>query len=417
MEERFEGKLADTRVWPVSSKNLRRAAEGDEKNEAAFLMVSRHKELMAALQAFLARVSGYARSAEALAAAVRYHTMSRKTLAGRATGLAAESKQKHAELQKVAMDNKQRFDAEWGPRGQKTRELQEGLQRATAVGKQAFVNFLQPGGDAELPQKAKIDAIEKLEDANLVARDLNEDVITAASSKWVLTCKEVQYQCARLLGPLADDVEKLSAPVDPSVSGLALKDYGDEDRFKTDYYAMARGAQGGAMLVTGLGGLIGTSVLTIWAAPIAIPALVVLLGKGVMSARTSQVKQAQAQVRQQLAETLQQVRRHFFDVDLVTGRFSRVDEFFKELQDTVNAEVRETVDKKTKEAQGEITRLNEAAQLGGREREAQTKKIQEQLARWDQIGKSVGAIAAQIKALQKPAGTGTRRQQAAPVGT
>src|SRR3712207_9409698 len=46
LKERFKDRLADTRVWPVSSTNLRKAASADERTEQAYLMVSRHKELM-----------------------------------------------------------------------------------------------------------------------------------------------------------------------------------------------------------------------------------------------------------------------------------------------------------------------------------------------------------------------------------
>jgi hypothetical protein len=89
--------------------------------------------------------------------AVQYHATSRKALAGRLAGLTAESEQKQAELQKVAVESKRRFDAEWGIQGQKYRELKEGLQRATAIGKQSFSNTLQQGSDIELAQKAKIE--------------------------------------------------------------------------------------------------------------------------------------------------------------------------------------------------------------------------------------------------------------------
>ena len=120
-----------------------------------------------------------------------------------------------------------------------------------------------------------------------------------------------------------------------------------------------------------------------------------------------QVKTAQQQLRMQLAEQLQKVRRHFFDVDLTAGNYSRVDEYFMTLDRTVNEQVRELVEKKSKESQAEIARLKEAMQLGDREREARTKQVQEQLAKWDNIGKSIGAVMAQIKALQRPAAPAT----------
>src|SRR5215217_8800929 len=144
---KFKGRLTDIRPWPVSSTNLRKAAGADNKTEEAYLMVSQYKELMSALGTFLARVSGWGRTAEAMALASNYHATSHKALAGRLAGLTAESKQKQAELQKVAVERKQRFDAEWGVQGQKYRRLREDLQRVVAVGKQSFANTMQPGSD------------------------------------------------------------------------------------------------------------------------------------------------------------------------------------------------------------------------------------------------------------------------------
>src|SRR5215210_7182927 len=40
LEERFKDRLTDTRVWPISSTNLRKAASADKKAEQAYLIVS-----------------------------------------------------------------------------------------------------------------------------------------------------------------------------------------------------------------------------------------------------------------------------------------------------------------------------------------------------------------------------------------
>jgi hypothetical protein len=136
---------------------------------------------------------------------------------------------------------------------------------------------------------------------------------------------------------------------------------------------------------------------------VAVPLLTMLVGSGVKGALGGQLKTSQQQLRVRLAEQLQKVRRHFFDVDLAAGSFSRVDEYFMTLDRTVNEHVRELVEKKSKESQAEITRLKEEMQLEGREREARTRQAQEQLAEWDKMGKSVEAVMARIKALQRPA--------------
>jgi GTP-binding protein EngB required for normal cell division len=411
LKERFKDRLADTSVWPISSTNLRKAASADKKTEQAYLMVSQHKELMAALQAFLARVSGWGRTAEAVAMAAQYHATSRKALAGRLAGLTAESKQKQAELQKVAVEGKQRFDAEWGIQGQRYRELREGLQRTISVGKQSFANTMQPGSDIELAQKAKIDEVESLKQANQVAEEMPGEIITATMNNWAKVCDEVQQRCVVLLGPFAEALDYIGAPVDPDLSGVPTG--GDaEDRFNRDYFMMLRSAAGGGMMVMGVSGMasllmpsLAATALASSVMPfVAIPVLVVLIGGGIKGALGGQVKATQQQLKVQLAEQLQKARRYFFDVDLTAGNFSRVDEYFMTLDRTVNEHVRGLVEKKSKESQAEISRLKEAVQLGHREREARTKQAQEQLTKWDNIGKSVGVVTAQIKALQGPAG-------------
>ena len=407
----FKGQLADTRVWPVSSTNLRKAASADDNTEQAYLMASRHKELTAALQAFLARVSGWGRASEAMTLATTYHATGRQALAGRLAGLTAESKQKQVELQKVAVEGKQGFEAEWGVQGQKYRELREGLQRAMAVGKQSFANSMQPGNDIELAQKAKIDKISSLKQANRVREEMPGELVTGAMNNFAHVCEEVEQQCVALLGPFAEAIDDIGALVPPALSDFPMPSDA-EDRFKHDYFTMIRSAGGGGMLVMGASGMAHMIVPSLAAAALAAPwalvlPLVALVGASIKGALSGQVKVAQGQLRMQLAEQLQKVRRHFFDVDQKTGRFSPVDEYFMTLERTVNEHVRQLVEKKSKESQAEIARLTQAIQLDEREREAQTKQTQAQLAKWDNMGKSIGVLAAQIKALQRPTGAAT----------
>lgn len=406
---KFKGRLADTRVWPVSSTNLRKAASANKKTEEAYLMVSRHKELAAGLKAFLARLAGWDRAAEAMAAAVPYFTTSRKALEGRLAGLTADSKQKQAELQKIAAEGKRQFEAEWGPQGRKYRELKEGLQRAIAVGKQSFANTLQPGNDIELAQKAKIDAVTSLNEAKQVAEEMPDEVIMVAVNNWVEICEEVRRRCIELLGPFAEAAENIGAPVDPELSGLATTGDGLDEKFKRDYFSMLRGAAGGGMLVMGVSSMaslvipaVATTALAAVAPFVAVPVLAVLVGSGVKGVLKGQVKTSQGQVRMQLMEMLQQVRRHFFDADLSAGSFSRVDEYFKTLERAVNEQVQELVREKSKEAQAEISRLAQARHLDGGEREAQVKQVQQQLAQWDNIGKYAKQVTAQMEALKQP---------------
>lgn len=402
LAQKFKDRLSDTRVWPISSTNLRAAATADEKMVRAYLMASRYNELSSALQEFLARVSGRGRASEALAMAANYHATCRKALAGRLAGLTAESKQQQADLQAVAVEGKRRFDAEWGIQGEKYRELRDGLQRAIAIGKQSFANATQPGSDIELAQKAKIEAVSSLKQANRVAEQMPGEVVTAAINDWARICDEVQRRCVVLLGPFADAVDGIGAPVDPDLPGFpSMGDPAEE--FKRDYFTALRSAAGGGMLVLGISGMTSliapTAAAAVLAAPVmpfvAVPVLLTLVGGGVKGAFSGQVTAAKQQLKVQLAEHFQKTRRYFFDVDLTSGSFSRVDEYFRNLDLTVNEYVRALVGKKSKESQEEIARLKEEMALEGRERESRLEQAQKQLSRWDGIGTSLGGAMGQ----------------------
>lgn len=405
LAEKFKGRLRDTRVWPISSTNLKNAASADEKVQDVYLMVSRYKALTAALEGFLARVSAQGRTADAVAVAVGYHAAGRRVLAGRLAGLTAESRQQQSELQAIAVEGKRRFDAEWGIQGQKYRDLREGLQRVIAVGKQSFANAMQPGSDIEAAQKEKIEKVTKLKQANRVAEEMPGEIITAAMNEWARICDEVQRRCVVLLGPFADAVDELGTPVNASDAEFLPRIGDPGEKFKNDYFMALRSAAGGGMLVLGVSGMASlvapaaaAAVLASSVMPfVAVPLLAALLGGGVKGALSGQVSASQQQLRVRLAEQFQKVRRYFFDVDLTTGRFSRVDEYFRELDLTVNEYVRALVEKKSKESQAEISRLKEASLLGNDERDARAEEARVRLEAWDALGKSLGNTAGRVR--------------------
>jgi hypothetical protein len=171
---------------------------------------------------------------------------------------------------------------------------------------------------------------------------------------------------------------------------------------------MVRSAMGGGTLMmsvssmTSLAGISLTGILGAALPVVAIPVFAGLVYTGLKGALSGQVKSAQGELRKKLMEMHQQVRRHFFDVNLTAGNFSRVDEYFKTLERAVNEQVRALAEKKSKEAQAEITRLTQAIQLDEREREARIKQAQDQLAQWDKIGKYAKQVMTQIEALKRP---------------
>jgi GTPase SAR1 family protein len=405
LSERFKGQLPDPRVWPVSSTNLRKAASGEGKTAEAYLMVSRHRELDAALQAFLACVAGWSRAAEAMLAAAEYHSTGRKALSGRLGSVASSSEQR-TDLQAMATQHKQRFEAEWGLSGQKYGELKEGLKKTIYVGKQSFARSLQPGGDIDRAQRAKIDKVESLESANDIASAMPQEVMTMAIKRWSRVCQEVRERCADLLGPLADAANDVSAPVEPELPGLSLPDSVPGDEFKHDYTTMLKGAvDANSMLLSvgSLASLAGVSSLAPALVPVlpfvTLPALAMLARSGVQKALRGEVQQARQELYRRLMEVLSHVQGNFYEVNLASGRLSVVDEYFRTVERTMNEQIGDLVRQKSKEANAEITRLTETAKLDAQQRETESKRIRNQLAEWDEIGKATKNTMVVIKGL------------------
>jgi tRNA U34 5-carboxymethylaminomethyl modifying GTPase MnmE/TrmE len=405
LRQRFQGRLADGRVWPVSSTNLRKAAQ---TGDADYLLVSRHRELAAALQAFLVRVSGWGRSAEAVLLAGHYHTQSRQVLARRLDDLVEESRQKRAASQQRATEQRKQFESDWGERGQKRRELLEGIQRAATLAKQGFRQRLQPGGSIEADQRERIDALQSVEDARRYGEALGERVASEASTGWREACLHFRAHCTELLGPFLASTAAVVARGNDDEGGLALQP-GRPLEMADDWWTKVKGARMEFLQTVGMvsiaGSLLGFVITTSWFPPLAIGGAVAAgvwgLVRGWQAANINQIKAARQELHRHLATMLQEVRKHFFDVDAATGRFSRVDEYFNGMERSLSEHVASLARQKLEEAQSEIERLMEESRLDDQQRKGRAEAVRQQLAEWDSVGHRLTAIRSTLQELDR----------------
>lgn len=407
LAQKFEDQLIDTRIWPVSSTNLRKAASWDGKTAEALLMVSRHSDLEAALMNFLARVAGWGQAAEAMLPAAQYHSMGLKVLSGRLAGVGEDSDQQRSELRQAAVRRKQRFDAEWGLNGRELHALEAEVQESVFMGKQSFARYIEPDGYIERTMREEIDKIETLEQANAFANQMPDEVIAAAIKRWTEVCGVVQDRCAELLRPLAEAAEKVSVPVERDLQALAAPDDLDEE-FKHDYLETCRSVIGGGTMLSGVATfayilLPDTLVLSLGppAALVAVPVLLVLAYRAIKDAGQEEIKSARDQLNATLGKLVLGVHRHFNEVDLADGRLCLVDEYFKTLERTMNEHIGDLVRQRSGEANVEIARLTEAARLDDQQRESRSRRLRAQLDEWEMIGKKIKDTMTGIKALKE----------------
>ena len=341
--------------------------------------------------------TGWRPAAEAMLAATQYHRTSREVLSGRLTS----SEKERSDLRREAAQRKQRFDAEWSPRGRKYREFREQVQRITFVGRQGFAEYLQPGGKIETAQKAKIEKISSLDEANWVAKEMPDEVMSAAIKGWFRIQKGVHKQCTELLSqvaPLADLPDSVGAPRKSNLTRLAVPVGVLGEEFKHNYSMMAKTVIAAGIMIGGAVGvpniLLTNAIMAALAAPVAIvsaPALIVVAGMGIRGVIKGGVRSAKQELNRRLRELLAHVQGHFFHIDLMSGRFNVVDEYFRTLERTMTDQLEELVRQKFEEVNASVARLTKGP----------TPNDQQQLAEWDKMGRNIRHVLLQIKSLKE----------------
>ncbi len=432
LEKRFGESLADKQVWPISSVNLRKAAQtGDED----YLMVSRHRELSLALAAFLFRVSGWSRSADAVEVAGQYQTASRQLLSTRLAALTEESKQKRAEYKQRAAERRQQFESDWGERGKKRHELLRNIQTIAGVGKQAIRSALLSSGEVEEHFRARIHALtggvqnaellrsalpeslrggdvrDAFADCEQAIQSLPHEVEAYVLALWQKVQKTTEAKCADVLAPFLLEMEAvMTTPTTASSSQRnATKpeshDESAEKILKTAAFgALATGAVGGAVQ---------------WVAPIFVPiigltaapflvgtAAILAIGSAkILAEKRAQLKAGKQEYLRALSDQLARLRNDLlFEPDLVAGRFNRLDECFNSLERTLGAKIAELASEKLAEARAEIDRLEEESRLDDQRRQEKAEETRRDLAEWDGLGIQLQEIRNELHALERGQG-------------
>jgi hypothetical protein len=424
LRERFGEKLADARVWPISSTNLMKAAEtGDPDYE----IVSRHRELAAALKTFLFRVAGWSRVAAAMVVAGHYYGSAKQVLSGRVADLVEQSKERRTEVQQQVAQRKQQFDSEWGERGPKRQELMAALQRATGAGKRALRQALERGGQIDMAARAKIDRVTSIEEAQRLAQTLAEEVAQGAVKKWQEVDQQVRKYCLEQLEPFLEAMEHLAQASYAGAGTASPAQERYELQTQDDWFEKAKGARldfmqasaiagiGGAVALVGLGvaasssTLVATLVASAAFPPLAIGAAIaagvwaIFQGrKGWMRVKETQVKRAQQELYKFLGEVRDRARRYYFDVDLGSGRLqSLVDEHFDQQVRGIGDHLQRLAHQKSEEARLELARLTEQAKLDEQQRAARLAELRARLAQWEKVGHAIQGIIKELEGLEQ----------------
>jgi GTP-binding protein EngB required for normal cell division len=390
--KRFANRLSDTTVWPVSSTLLLEAARSSDDR---LLAASCHAGLAAALQAFLFNAAGWNRCAETLVLADTYHHGVGQVLTDELAVIGSGADGERREREQELAARRKQFEAEWGVQGRLRAVLVSDVQKAIFQGKQSFMLAFSPGGGIAQELESQIDGVTSLAQANQLGPTIADAVVAATMRIWQQTCAGVHARCVYLLEPFAAGVS-IAGGLDSAASPDPRAEL-DRSKFKNDWWLRLRGSYSSLFV------LVGISHLFPPALPLVYVGAIWTIRRGWKDASKMQVATAQAELRKHLNAVLQQVRRHFFDVDLSSGRGCLVDGFFNDVERLTLDRVQEILVRESAAFQDEAAKFAQWAKLDDQQKSARAQQIRMQIADWAEAGRMLQASLQWLQA-HAPAG-------------
>lgn len=418
--QQFGERLPDRRIWPMSSTNLLKAAEASsEKTAEALMMVSRHREMAVALQAFLIRAAGWDRPARAVMLASQHHAAARPVLVERIRIMNEQSRTEREAIQGRIREQQRRFEADWGAKSEPRRKLAADLKKILSVGESAFKQAVQSGGEIERAMKQRINEITSLEAAEAFYPTISDEVVLAVTQRWQNTMHLTQSRCVELLKPFLRSVDQSifetteGSDLAPAGQAVCEKNQLFEDMFWKRFKA-ARWDATVATSVAGTG-ITALTLLSIISLPVTFTlAPLAALGawiwgwkKGSRQVDKTELEKAKTTMRNHASEVLGMLRQQFLNVDLASGSSGLLTETFEGIEEAVLAQVEETASRKLEEAEEELQRLRQQSEQDEAQRQQYAKRASEQLVAWDALGTEIQKIQGQLQFLNRDLETST----------
>jgi hypothetical protein len=318
-----------------------------------------------------------------------------------------ESKQKRAEFQQRAQERRRQFEADWGERGQKHRDLLENIHKIAALGKQCIRQGLQSGGDIETHFRTQIDQLASAARIEEILKSLPQEVEAQTLILWKMVQQGTEAKCAEVLAPFAVAAERVLLPSATDALASQLETATAPER-------QQKGAETWLKTVRNITFGAGAAHLALGAvcppaaaaaAPLWLVAGIALIVVGiptVLVERRAQLKTGKQDLTRYLAELLQRLRNHLLvNVDLTAGQFSKVDECFNALERSLGEQIGKVITQKLAEAQAEGNRLAEEAQLDDKQRKEKAEESRRQVTECDGIGRSIKETQSELEALDR----------------
>jgi ribosome biogenesis GTPase A len=385
LRQRFGDQLGQVRVWPVSNQLLRKASETQDED---YLEASKYKELSEALQLFLYRIAGLAKTRATAALGIEHHRSCQQVLQQRLDNLKMESKEKQKELQQQLRKRQEQFEADWGPHGQKRRELLDKVRHTCQKGIQSMRQKLAYHGELYHRWKSEIQQLSSMEEIEHYSTTLCNNLAEEVHKAWNEVIEDVQKEIAGVLDNFQAALPVANMPLSKDGPALAKS-----DNWMEKITPIFKGAQAGMWSSALLGALAHV------AAPIL--GLISLVGAtiggflGWLSRRQREEQRAKQELQKHLDRLFEQIRQHYLSLG------GEVERFFSELQNRSREYVDRLARQAAQQSEAEIQRLEKDAQLQEQARRERIQEVRKQLADWDKLGQELQNVQNELHGLER----------------
>lgn len=329
---------------------------------------------------------------------------SRKMLASHVTALDGKSTQELVNQQQQVAQLLQQFEVDWGPRGKKRRELTSGVQKIAATNRQSMVSLIGPGGELETSQLEKIRAVQSNDEVNKLSQTISEEIVRVTATRWRELCELARLQYSTLLGSLIEATDALQfAPEDPNLPAhvgtpVTVKDdLIDKFGIAPESFARASSAALATLYIASF------FIPITWGIAVIGAAIAGILGvaRSWKMSKEEQLAQARNKLEEHLSTVMHEVHKRFLEPDVAYNGMSLVNYHFDSLINTMNDQIEAIVAEKSEDTRKESARLEEQINMDKQQRAARKEELQQQLAEWDQLGRSLRATNSQLTDLEQ----------------
>jgi GTPase SAR1 family protein len=394
--EQRKGFAISTKIWPISSEGMSKAANVPEAYQATMLNISRFPEMQNALKAFLYRVAGWTRTVQAALETKNYFQTSSNILMSRLTSVInseSNSSKNVEEIREKELSIQQQLLSEEEKIKKFSAELS--LQADAIRRNMAQIFLVRDRVWDEL--RNKIYAASKEREFDELEQSIPMEVTRIANDQWLSLYGSYEQMIGNFRASMQKDLNDIYGDLCPCNGNGSIENHSD---ISMSGWEILKGGYRDYMVAGAILGVAGAIITAPIMPVIIVVGLVWAFVRGWKSSRKQLIQKNQSVLFRFFDETISAVRSQFFDVDVKAGqKRNMVDEYLQTRQTIVMNDIIAEFNQKKDELRKEVQNMIAQQKMDQSDREKTVKESRERMTEWSGYGKQLDKVAEVLQSL------------------